>query len=58
MSDFKVSWFKILGMVGTLAEALTKAASDGKITLTEGVVILQTICDEIGVELGPDDGAE
>ena len=47
----KVSVFQIFGLVGTLASELTRAASDGKITVDEGLSILKTICSHLGVDL-------
>jgi len=47
----KISFFSILGMIGMLAQELTKAASDGKITADEALRIVEKICEQIGVSL-------
>jgi hypothetical protein len=46
----KVSIFTILGMIGTLSTELTKAASDGKITVKEAIKIMEAICKQLGIE--------
>lgn len=45
----KVTFFKILGLVGLLAEELTKAAVDNKITAKEAINIIQMICTALGI---------
>ncbi len=47
----KVSFFKVLGLVGVLAEELSKAAMDGKITVKEALSIVEAICEQLGIEL-------
>jgi len=47
----KIGFFKIFGMIGMLAEELTKAAEDGKITADEALRIVEKICEEIGISL-------
>jgi hypothetical protein len=46
----KISFFAILGMIGTLAAELTAAAADGKVTLTEGIHILEEVCKQLGIQ--------
>ena len=45
-----VSWFKVFGLIGILAEELSKAASDGKITINEAIVIVARICTSLGID--------
>ena len=52
----KVSFFSVLGLIGMLAEELTKAASDGKITASEGLKIMEKVCDQLGIKLEVDVG--
>ena len=47
----KISIWTIFGMLGMLATELTTAAKDGKITLREGIAILEKVCQTIGVDL-------
>jgi hypothetical protein len=46
----KVSFFRVLGLVGLLAEELSLAAVDGKITVDEALRIVKRICDALGIE--------
>ena len=46
----KVGFFAVLGLVGLLADELTKAAEDGKITVSEGLKILKAICERLGID--------
>lgn len=54
----KVNYFKVIGMVGMLAEELGKVAEDGKVTVTEAIELVKKISlslgldfDETGLEL-------
>ncbi len=53
----RVGFFSILGLIGTLAEELNKAAEDNKITITAGLHIAKELCGKIGVEWD-DEGLE
>jgi len=46
----KIGFFKVLGLVGMLAEELTAAAVDGKVTVKEALRIVERICDALGIE--------
>ena len=46
----KIGFFAILGMIGMLAQELSNAAADGKITLNEGIRILDKICLQLGID--------
>jgi hypothetical protein len=46
----KVSFFKVLGLVGMLAEELSAAAVDGKVTVDEALRIVGKICEALGIE--------
>lgn len=43
--------FRVLGIIGPLAEELGAAAEDGRITISEGIRILRRICDALGLDL-------
>jgi hypothetical protein len=43
-------FFKVLGLVGLLAEELSVAAVDGKITVKEALRIVERICDSLRIE--------
>jgi hypothetical protein len=45
----KVSFFKVLGMIGTISEQLTSASIDGRIDIFEAVEIVRVICDQLGI---------
>ena len=45
----KISWWKALSMVGTLADELTKAGVDGKISFDEGLVIAKNLSVQAGL---------
>lgn len=47
----KVSFFKVLGLIGVLAEELTAAAMDGKITVKEALRIVEVLCNQLGIEM-------
>ena len=46
----KVGFFKILGLMGLLAEELSNAAIDGKITIKEAITIISKICEALGLD--------
>lgn len=50
MASMKFGIFKILGLMGLLAEELGAAASDGKISLREAVNIVIKICEALGIK--------
>ncbi|SDO03920.1 hypothetical protein SAMN04488516_11726 [Desulfonauticus submarinus] len=52
----KIGFFSVLGLIGVLAEELTKAASDGKITASEGLHIVEKVCEQLGIKLEIDMG--
>ena len=43
-------FFKILGLVGLLADKLMAAAKDGKVTIAEGLDIIRAICSQLGID--------
>ena len=45
----QISWWKALALVGTLAEELTNASKDGKITVDEALVMVGTLAKQIGL---------
>ena len=46
-----IGFFKVLGLVGLLAQELTLAATDGKITAREALRIMEKVCDALGIDL-------
>lgn len=46
----KVGFFRIIGLFGLLAEELTIAAEDGKITVAEAIKIVTRICEALGID--------
>jgi len=59
-----IGFFKVIGLIGLLANELTAAAVDGKITAREAISIMEKICaalgidlDKTGLELGEEDEA-
>jgi len=46
----KISFWKALSLVGLLAEELTKAAVDNKITVAEALHIIEALCERLGVD--------
>lgn len=46
----KLNYFKVIGMVGMLAEELSKIAEDGKITIKEAVELVEKICEQLGLD--------
>ena len=46
-----IMFFRVLGMIGMLAEELSRAAEDGKITVSELIVIGRKVCDHLGIDL-------
>jgi hypothetical protein len=45
----KISFWKALGMVGLLADELTKAGVDGKVSFDEGLVIAKNLASTAGL---------
>lgn len=45
----KISWWKAIGMAGLLADELTKAGVDGKITFDESLVIAKNLALSAGL---------
>ena len=52
----KISWWKAVGMVGLLADELTKAGADGKVTFDESLVIAKNLTTTAGLTFD-DEGA-
>ncbi|HLP59184.1 MAG TPA: hypothetical protein VK186_10160 [Candidatus Deferrimicrobium sp.] len=53
-----VKTFKVIGMVGMLAEELSLIAADGKVTVNEAIGLIKKICknldldfDEVGFDM-------
>lgn len=46
----KIGYFKIIGLIGLLAEELTIAAEDGKITVSEAIRIVVKICETLNLD--------
>jgi len=46
-----IGFFKVLGLIGMLANELSMAAVDGKITAREALKIMEKVCDELGIDL-------
>jgi len=46
----KISFWKALSLVGLLAEELTEAAADNKITVAEALHIVEALCERLGVD--------
>ena len=45
-----INAFKVMGMVGMLAEELSTIAADGKVTVTEAFNLIKKICDTLGLD--------
>jgi hypothetical protein len=45
-----ISYFKVIGMVGMLAEELSKIAEDGKVTVTEAFDLMKMVCERLGLD--------
>jgi hypothetical protein len=45
----KISFWKALGMAGLLADELTKAGADGKVSFDEGLVIAKNLAASAGL---------
>lgn len=45
-----VNVLKVIGLVGILSTELTLAAADGKVTAAEGLVILEKVCNALGID--------
>lgn len=46
----KINYFKVIGMVGMLAEELSQIAEDGKVTIKEAVDLIERICEQLGLD--------
>ena len=46
----KINYFKVIGMIGMLAEELTRISEDGKITIKEAVDLVEKICEHLGLD--------
>lgn len=46
----RISFFRVLGLIGLLAEELTKAAEDNRITVNEALHIIKRICETLGID--------
>ena len=46
----KISFFKALSLIGLLAEEITMASADGKITVREAINIVEKICERLGID--------
>ncbi len=46
----KINYFKVIGMVGMLAEELSKIAEDGKVTVNEAIGLVEKVCDNLGLD--------
>jgi len=44
-------FFRVLGMIGMLAEELATAATDGTLTAAELIRIGEKICEALGIDL-------
>ena len=61
MNSRNISAFKVIGMVGMLAEELSTIAADGKVTVNEILSLGRKICENLGLdfdEVGFDLAAE
>ena len=46
----KINFFKIFMVIGQINEWLMKASMDGKITVKEGLDLVEALCDSMGWE--------
>ncbi len=46
----KINYFKVIGMVGMLAEELGEIAEDGKVTIKEALDLMEKICERLGLD--------
>ena len=46
----KISFWKALSLVGLLAEELSTAAADNKITVAEALHIIESLCERLGID--------
>ena len=46
----KISYFKVIGMIGMLAEELSQIAEDGKINIKEALNLIEKICEQMGLD--------
>jgi len=45
-----VNTFKVMGLVGMMAEELGTIAADGKITITEALGLIKKICKNLNLD--------
>lgn len=48
LSEF--GFLKMLGVAMTLATDLAEAASDGKLTVSDGIKIVEDVCTKLGID--------
>ena len=48
--SMKVNYFKVIGMIGMLAEELNQIAEDGKVTINEALGLMEKICEQLGLD--------
>jgi len=46
----QINFLMVLGLLGLLVGELTKAVTDNKITLAEGIDIIRKVCSQLGIE--------
>lgn len=46
----KINYFKVIGMIGMLAEGLSQIAEDGKVTINEALDLMGKICEHLGLD--------
>jgi len=46
----KISFWKALSLVGLLAEELSNAAADNKITVAEALHIIESLCEKLEID--------
>ena len=45
-----INAFRVMGLVGLLATELSAAAADGKVTVKEGITIIEKVCGALGID--------
>ncbi len=45
----KMNFLKIMGLVGMITDELINIEADGKVTITEGLTLIDKICNNIGI---------
>ena len=46
----RISAWRIISLISLLADELTEAAADGKITVSEGLHIIEVLCRNLGID--------